>query len=71
MSEPSQIVLLDAEIERVLQSAQGRAASVLLDRYRCAGPQKDAFVAALIGRVCVAHQRSGDTVTLRPAGKGV
>jgi hypothetical protein len=56
MSILSSIVRYDTEIARVIESEQD-AASMLLERYRIAGHGKDAFVAALIGRLCVDHAR--------------
>jgi len=57
MRDPSSVVLADAEIARVLASDQGNAAERLFERYRIAGTGRDAFVTALIGRLCVENAR--------------
>lgn len=58
MNDPSSIVYADAQIARILESEQDRAASELFECYRTAIHWRESFVAALIGRVCIAHARA-------------
>lgn len=67
MRDPSPVVLTDAEIARVLASDQGNAAERLFKRYRIAGTGRDAFVAALIGRLCVMNARRESSPDMREA----
>lgn len=56
MTDSQEIVRQDEVIGKILDQAPGRAASLLFERYRIAGDAEEAFVAALIGRVCLAHR---------------
>lgn len=53
MCAPENIVHQDKQIGLIIGSKSINTASDLFDRYRIAGSNKDAFVAALIGRLCV------------------
>lgn len=53
MSNSENIVYQDAQITRIIEQHKGGAAPVLFERYRISGENRDAFVAALIGRLCL------------------
>lgn len=57
MRDSGSIVVQDQAIAQILTAAHGGAAPLLFERYRIAGQNKDAFVAALIMRLCVAEAR--------------
>lgn len=57
MSNPENIVYQDKQITQILEYHKGSAAPALFERYRISGENRDAFVAALIGRLCVLETR--------------
>lgn len=57
MTNPENIVYQDSQITQILEFHKGAAAPALFERYRIAGENRDAFVAALIGRLCVLEAR--------------
>lgn len=57
MNSPENIVYQDSQITQILEFHKGGAASALFERYRISGQNRDAFVAALIGRLCVFEAR--------------
>lgn len=65
MPNPENIVYQDSQITQILEFHKGAAAPALFERYRIAGENRDAFVAALIGRLCLLEAR-GDTRGYRP-----
>lgn len=58
MSIPNEIVHQDERIETIIRSLGGNSAPALFESYRIAGTNRDAFVAALIGRLCVLEART-------------
>lgn len=58
MSSSENIVYQDAQITEILEYHKGNAASALFERYRISGVNKDAFVAALIGQLCITEARA-------------
>jgi hypothetical protein len=58
MPNPENIVYQDSQIAQILEFHKGAAAAALFERYRVSGENKDAFVAALIGRLCVLEARA-------------
>jgi hypothetical protein len=59
MPDPENIVHQDSQITQILEYRKGSAASALFERYRISGVNQDAFVSALIGRLCVLEARCG------------
>lgn len=59
MPNPENIVYQDSQITQILEYHKGAAVSALFERYRVSGVNQDAFVAALIGRLCVLEARYG------------
>lgn len=57
MNGPENIVYQDSQITQILEFHKGAATSALFERYRISGSNRDAFVAALIGRLCVFETR--------------
>lgn len=57
MPNPENIVYQDSQITQILEFHKGMAAPVLFERYRISGVNQDAFVAALIGRLCMLEVR--------------
>lgn len=57
MSRPSAIVIQDQQIARIMADGQA-APSALFEAYRISGENRDAFVAALIARLCVDQARA-------------
>ncbi|MBP6018780.1 MAG: hypothetical protein KA735_04760 [Burkholderiaceae bacterium] len=57
MSNPENIVYQDKQITQILEYHKGAATSALFERYRISGVNQGAFVAALIGRLCVLETR--------------
>lgn len=53
MSSPEDVVYQDSQITEILDFHKTAAAPVLFERYRISGKNQDAFVAALIGRLCL------------------
>lgn len=53
MSTPEKIVHEDSQITQILEYHKGESAPALFERYRISGGNRDAFVAALIGRLCL------------------
>jgi len=53
MTKPENIVYQDSQITQILEYHKGEAAQALFERYRISGQNRDAFVAALIGRLCL------------------
>ncbi|MBD9419837.1 hypothetical protein IB259_11280 [Achromobacter sp. ACM04] len=66
MNDSGNIVVQDQAIAQILTAARGAAAPLLLERYRIAGQNQDAFVAALIMRLCVAEMH----LRLKPSAGG-
>jgi len=58
MACPEHIVHQDEQIERVINANHGNAVSALFERYRISD-DKDAFVAALIARLCLRESQIG------------
>nr|WP_321268222.1 hypothetical protein [Alcaligenes faecalis] len=58
MFTPEKIVYQDQKIETIIRAHGGNSASSLFESYRIAGTNRDAFVAALIGRLCVIEARA-------------
>lgn len=58
MNKPENIVYQDSQITQILEYHKGGAASELFERYRISGSNRDAFVAALIGRLCLLEVQS-------------
>lgn len=58
MNDSRSVVVQDREIAQILTALRGAAAPVLFERYRISGQSQDAFVAALIARLCVADTRT-------------
>lgn len=58
MSIPNEIVHQDERIETIIRSLGSNSAPALFESYRIAGTNRDAFVAALIGRLCVLEART-------------
>lgn len=59
MSKPEFIVYEDSQITRIFEDHKGAAAAALFEQYRISGVNQGAFVAALIGRLCVLEVRAG------------
>lgn len=57
MKTPENIVHQDSQITQILEYHKGAAASALFEQYRASGTNRDAFVAALIGRLCLLEAR--------------
>ncbi|WP_368647743.1 hypothetical protein ABRZ00_12840 [Castellaniella ginsengisoli] len=68
MPDPENIVYQDSQITQILEFHKGAAAPVLFERYRMAGANQEAFVAALIGRLCVLEGRQTLDAGRRPNG---
>ncbi|WP_156350612.1 MULTISPECIES: hypothetical protein [Achromobacter] len=57
MNNSKDIVVQDLAIVQILTASRGAAAPLLFERYRISGQGQDAFVAALIARLCMAEIR--------------
>lgn len=57
MKTSENIVHQDSQITQILEYHKGTAAPALFERYRISGTNRDAFVAALIGRLCMLEAR--------------
>lgn len=57
MTSPVNIVYQDLKITQILEYHKGSAAPALFEQYRVSGQNRDAFVAALIGRLCLLDTR--------------
>ncbi|MCO7642545.1 hypothetical protein NJI34_37880 [Pseudomonas sp. S 311-6] len=58
MSTPESIVHQDGEIGSIISIHGSSSAPYLFERYRISGANRDTFVAALIGRLCVLEARA-------------
>jgi hypothetical protein len=58
MPKPQIIVIQDKKIQEIIgHYGPGGAISRLYEQYRISGANKDEFVAALIGRLCLLEQK--------------
>lgn len=58
MPGPENIGYQDTKITQILEYHKGAAAPALFERYRISGVNKDAFVAALIARLCLIEAKA-------------
>lgn len=58
MNNSNEIGIFDNQITEILEFHKGNAAAALFERYRIPGTNRDSFVAALVGRLCLLESRS-------------
>lgn len=58
MSRHENVFYRNSQVTQVPEYHKGAAAPALFERYRISGSDRDAFVAALIGRLCLLEVQS-------------
>ena len=66
MSSPENIVYQDKQIGLIIGANPAGSAPALFERYRVSGTNKDAFVAALIARLCLLETQQALSKKVEP-----